>query len=111
MVTLPEARTLDYGDVARLLSYSARIVENYLQLGGYRTPAPAGADMLRLRHEARIWTREVSRRLSALAYSPQDLPRLLDAYDIMHRIGFRKPDDEFLREMRLCISSLRDLEY
>ncbi len=106
MTLLPLARTIDYGDADEIRGYQLLACKIYEREGGLSCPSA-------VRREGREWLAGVRGAVDAMlgrdargrqgaVPPPSSLPKLLESYDLFHRVCLGTPDRLYVSGARLA---------
>lgn len=107
MTDIISAKDIDYSNLDEVCGYQMLLCRMYECEGGFNLPAKSTSLTGEIARQAGIWLREVKSLItSVLCGSNQnadlgDIPRLLQSYDLLHRIGNGISCQDYLREVKL----------
>lgn len=105
-IVIPAASGIDYSDAVEMCGYQMLLCKAYERIGGLSSSRAADARTRRILDYGRIWLRETRRAIDGtLGYGNGtrcpvlgQIPGLLSAYDMLHRICNGEPCPEYLRD-------------
>ena len=107
MTEIIPANSINYCNVEEVCAYRSLLCKIYECEGGFNVPAKITPTTRVIKRESIVWLREVSALIESIlkgdatCVSLCEIPRLLQAYDFMHRIGYNRPCFDYLREVKL----------
>ena len=99
-IEIPSSQAVDYTDISEVCAYQDLLFRIYANEGGLDESSAATPLTREIARQGFVWLREVKKHIETFT-NLSGLPRLLRAYDLMHRVSYSTPDFAFLRDMKL----------
>lgn len=103
------ASDIDYKNADEFCGYQLMLCKTIESVGGFDFSKHANEEARALMKEGNVWLRNVKQEIEYLFKSPigqnvaislNDIPAILESYDIMHRLCKGAPCSEYLKEIR-----------